>query len=143
MLYERTGKQAQARPMYERVLKLQPDQPVALNNLAYVMAESGGDLNQALTLAQRARQKMPDNADIADTLGWIYIKKNLSDNAIGIYRDLIVKRPESSTFRYHLAMALYQRGDKPQARKELQSALERKPSPQETVKIRELMGRIG
>lgn len=143
LLYERTGKEAQARPLYERILKLQPDHPVALNNLAYVMAETGGDLNQALTLAQRARQKMPDNADIADTLGWIYIKKNLSDNAVGIYRDLIVKRPQSSTFRYHLAMALYQRGDKPQARKELQGALERKPSPEETVKIKELLGRIG
>ena len=143
LLYERTGKAAQARPLYERVLKIQSDHPVALNNLAYVMAETGGDLNQALTLAQKARQKMPDNADIADTLGWIYIKKNLSDNAVGIYRDLIVKRPQSSTFRYHLAMALYQRGDKPQARKELQSALERQPSPQETVKIKELMSRIG
>jgi Flp pilus assembly protein TadD len=143
LLYERTGQGALARPLYERVLKLQPDHPVAMNNLAYVIAESGGDLDQALALAQRARQKMPDNADVSDTLGWIYIKKNLSDNAVSIYRDLIVKRPQSSTFRYHLAMALYQRGDKPQARKELQSALDRKPSPQEAAKIKELLGRIG
>jgi tetratricopeptide (TPR) repeat protein len=143
VLLEKAGKPAQARPMYEQVLKLQPDNPFALNNLAYIITEGGGDLDQALAFAQRARQKLPEDPDVADTLGWIYIKKNLSDNAINILRELVTKKPEVSTFHYHLAMALYQRGDKPEARKELQGALERKPSPEETIKIKELMGRIG
>jgi Flp pilus assembly protein TadD len=143
LLYERTGDRAQARPIYERILKMQPDHGIALNNLAYLLAESGGDLDQALSLAQRAHQKMPDNPDVSDTLGWIYLKKNLSDNAVSIFRDLVAKQPQVPTYRYHLGMALYQRGDKPQARKELQGALEHKPSPQETAKIKELLGRIG
>jgi tetratricopeptide (TPR) repeat protein len=142
-LLEKTGKREQARPIYEQILKLEPDNPFALNNLAYIITESGGDLDQALALAQRARQKLPENPDVADTLGWIYIKKNLSDNAVNIFRDLVTKKPERSTFHYHLAMALYQRGDKPEARKELLSALDRKPAPEEAVKIKELMGRIG
>ena len=86
---------------------------------------------------------MPASPEIADTLGWIYIKKNLADNAISVLRDLITKQPDVATYHYHLGMALYQRGDKPQARKELQSALERKPSATEALKIKELMGRIG
>ncbi len=143
LLYDRLGNIKEARPIYERILKLQPDHAIALNNLAYLLAENGGDLDQALALAQRARQRLPDNPDVADTLGWIYIKKNLSDNAISIFRDLVTKQPEIPTYRYHLGMALFQRGDKPEARKELQAALDRKPSPQELQKIKELMGRIG
>ena len=44
------------------------------------------DLDQALTMAQRAVQAAPKSPEIADTLGWIYIKKNLSEEAIRIFR---------------------------------------------------------
>jgi len=55
-----TGKREQAKPIYEQILKIQPDHPVALNNLAYIKAEEGVDLDQALTMAQRALQKVRD-----------------------------------------------------------------------------------
>jgi tetratricopeptide (TPR) repeat protein len=137
------GQKEQARPVYQQILKLQPDNAIALNNVAYMMAEGGGDLDQALTYAQRARQKAPDNQAIADTLGWIYIKKNLSDDAIRILRNLVTQAPGVSTYRYHLAMALFQKGDRVEARKELQAALQNRPSQDEAAKIKELMGRIG
>lgn len=143
LLLDQSGQKAEARSIYEQILKMQPDNPIALNNLAYMMAESGGDLDQALTLAQRAKQKLPQDPNVADTLGWIYIKKNLSDNAIEIFRDLATKQPDNSTYRYHLAMALFQKGDRPQAKKELQAALQRKPSKDEEKKILELMAKVG
>lgn len=143
LLLDGGGQPEQARPIYEQILKLQPDNAVALNNLAYMMAETGGDLDQALALAERAKQKLPADINVADTLGWIYIKKNLSDNAISIFRDLVTRKPDVSTFRYHLGMALYQRGDKSQARKELQTALQLKPAPGEAVKIKALMDKLG
>jgi tetratricopeptide (TPR) repeat protein len=59
VLLDSVGQQAEARGLYEHILKIQPDNPIALNNLAYIMAETGGDLDQALSLAQRARQKLP------------------------------------------------------------------------------------
>jgi tetratricopeptide (TPR) repeat protein len=143
VLLERTGKGAEARPLYEQILKTEPDNPVALNNLAYLMAETGADLDQALTMAQRARQRVPTNVDIADTLGWIYIKKNLPDNAIQIFRDLVAKNPDRAAFRYHLAMALYQKGAKPEAKKEAETALRSKPTQDEEAKIRELIAKLG
>jgi tetratricopeptide (TPR) repeat protein len=143
LLLDAQGQHAQARPIYEQILKLQPDNPLALNNLAYMMAQEGENLDQALAMAQRAKQKLPESLDVSDTLGWIYIKKNLSDNAIQIYRDLIAKQPERSTFRYHIGMALYQKGDKVQAKKELQAALQKKPSKEEEALIRELMSKLG
>ena len=90
-----------------------------LNNLAYLMTETGGNLDEALTLAQRAKQQLPNFTEVSDTIGWIYIKKNLSDSAIEIFRDLTAKVKDNPTFHYHYGMALAQKGDKGNALKEL------------------------
>ncbi|MBI3679722.1 MAG: tetratricopeptide repeat protein [Acidobacteria bacterium] len=148
LLYEEAGKRMDAKPLYEQILKLEPDNAIALNNLAYIIADTGGDLDQALTLAQRAKAKFPDQPNISDTLGWIYTKKNLTEPAIKIYRELFAKHENNSEFRqflalarYHLAVALYQKGDKPSAKRELEIALKHKPSPEDEARIRELMAR--
>jgi len=133
----------QALQVYEKILQIQPDHPVALNNLAYLLTERGTDLDRALTLALRARQKLPQDPNVADTVGWIYIKKNLSDNAAEIFRDLVRRYPNNPTFHYHLGMALYQKGDRAGARQALQTALRNKPSPEEAGKIKELLSRVG
>ena len=67
LLMEGTGKRDQAKPIYEQILKIHPDDPVALNNLAFAKAEEGVDLDQALTMAQRAVQKAPGIAQICRT----------------------------------------------------------------------------
>ena len=86
---------------------------------------------------------MPQDPNVSDTLGWIYIKKNLSDNAIQIFQELVQQYPNQATFRFHLAMALFQKGDKPRAKKELEQALKSNPPKEEAGKIRELMTRLG
>jgi tetratricopeptide (TPR) repeat protein len=137
------GRKKEAKAAYENVLRIDPDNAFALNNLAYLIAESpGGDLNQALTLAQRANQKLPQTHDVADTLGWIYLKKNLPDNALEIFRNNVTKAPKNPLYRYHLAMALYQKGDKAHARQELQTALSNGPNQEEAASIQELIGKI-
>jgi tetratricopeptide (TPR) repeat protein len=142
LMYDLEGRQPESKPLYEHVLRLQPDNAIALNNLAYQMAESGADLDQALTMAQRAKQQRPHDNNVSDTLGWIYIKKNLSDSAIGIFKDLVQKDPARATYRYHLAMALYQKGDKEQAKKELEAALKANPAKDEVAKIRDLLAKV-
>ncbi|MGH9672491.1 MAG: tetratricopeptide repeat protein [Bryobacteraceae bacterium] len=143
LAYEAMGDRVKAKPLYEQVLNLSPDNPIALNNLAYTLAETGGDLELALKYAVRARQKYPQDGDIADTLGWIYIRKNLSENAIHIFQDLVRQNPAHVTWRYHLAMALFQKGDKPNARRELEAALKNKPTRDEEGRIRELLAKTG
>ena len=59
LLLDGTGRRDQAKPIYEQILKIQPDHPIALNNLAYIKAEEGVDLDSAITMAQRALQKAP------------------------------------------------------------------------------------
>ena len=139
---DHAGRWSEARQLYEATLKTAPNNGVVLNNLAYLMAEHGGDLDDALTKAQRAKQLMPNMGEVSDTLGWIYLKKNLSQQAIDIFKELTAKAPNHSTYRYHLGMALSQQGDKLSAIKELQQALKNNPERDEKEKIQQLLSRL-
>ena len=44
--------------------------------------------------------------EFADTIGWIYLKKNLTDNALEIFENIVKSKPMEPIFRYHLALAL-------------------------------------
>ncbi len=143
LMLDGVGRRSEAKPLYEEVLRIDPNNVAALNNLAYIKAEEGTDLDNALQLAQRARQSAPRDPNVADTLGWVYIKKNLSDDAIRIYREVVVTAPNNAAFHYHLAMALYQKGDKRAAKQALEDALKHQPSPVDQQNIRELMGKVG
>ncbi|MDP9054370.1 MAG: tetratricopeptide repeat protein [Acidobacteriota bacterium] len=143
MLYEMQSKTDIARKYYEMSIKNDPNSPLALNNLAYLITQTNGDLDQALTYATRAKQRLPEHAEVNDTLGWIYLKKNLTDNAIDTFRTLVVKAPQNPTYHYHYAMALLQKGDRESAKKECQSALADKPNKQQENEIRQLMAKAG
>jgi Flp pilus assembly protein TadD len=143
LLYNRAGRDEEARTAYEEVIKLQPDNVEALNNLAYLKADQGVDLDQALAYAQRAQQKRPNDPNVVDTLALIYIHKNLTDDSLRMLRDLVTKTPNNPTFHLHLALALYQKGDRPQAKKELETAMRNKPSDREQGKIKELLAKVG
>lgn len=73
---------------------LAPGNAIALNNLAWLLLESGGDPNEALSLAQRARQMLPKSATVDDTLAAAYLKMGLRTNALAIYREMLHYLPE-------------------------------------------------
>jgi len=116
---------------------------VALNNLAYLLAETGGDLDDALTRAQRAKTLLPNLLEISDTLGWIYLKKNLTENAIDMFKELVTKEPNISTYHYHLGMAYKQKGDKTKALDQLHEALKYNPAKEEKDNIQRLIASLG
>ena len=142
LTFDHAGHTQEAKQVYEAAIKLDPSNAVALNNLAFLLAEHNGDLDDALTKGTRAKQLMPKLAEVSDTLGWIYLKKNLSDDAVKIFTDLVSDHPNQSTYRYHLAMALQQKGDKPRAIKECQEALKNNPTKDERQKIQDLLTRL-
>lgn len=67
--YQRQGDEAAAITAYERLLANNPNDAIALNNLAWMLKER--DLDRALTLAQKAAELEPDSAPILDTYGWL------------------------------------------------------------------------
>jgi tetratricopeptide (TPR) repeat protein len=142
MLYGELGRTDVAKQYYEHTLKLDAADPLALNNLAYLLAENNGDLNEALSYAQRAKQRLPTFTEITDTLGWIYMKKNLPDSAIDNFKTLVVQAPQNPVYHYHYAMALNQKGDRDNARKECQAALADKPTKAQEDQIRALLAKL-
>jgi tetratricopeptide (TPR) repeat protein len=142
MLFEALGKKTEAHDAYNKVLALQPENALALNNLAYLNADSGTNLDQAMTFAQRAKQKAPDNPDVSDTLGYVYYQKNLNAEAVRIFRQNVQDHPQNSMFHFHLAMALLKQGDKEGAREEATKALAN-AVPAQQDKIRLFVNQIG
>ena len=82
ILLEQEGRPVDARKHYEQALNVDPRAAVPANNLAWLMAEGGENLDMALQLAQAAKAALPDRAEINDTLGWIYYRKGLNTLAI-------------------------------------------------------------
>ena len=141
-ILDQMGRTREATTAYQKALRIDPENIVALNNLAYMQAETGGDLDLALRYAETAKRKAPGNLQIDDTLGWIYVKKNLTDNALVIFRDLVKKQPGNPTFRYHLGIAYAQRGEAVRAKEELSAALKASPSTKEAEEIRKALSRL-
>ena len=75
-------------------------------------------------------------------MGYVYLKKNLNDSAIQVFRGLAKKYPNDSSFHYHLGLALIQTGDKSRARSELAAALSNHPAADLRRKIETAIAKI-
>ena len=137
------GQKAQALESYRRALQMKPDNASLMNATAYLMAETGGSLDEALKLAQKAVASNPQQPNFSDTLGWIYFKKDLNDSAVQVFLNLTRKNPENATFHYHFGMALLKKGDKKMAESELKAALSKKPSDDVRHDIETALQKIG
>jgi tetratricopeptide (TPR) repeat protein len=127
-----------ARIYYEKALKIDQNNPVALNNLAYLIAQTNGDLNQALTYATEAKQRLPSFLEVSDTIGLIYLKKNSAASAIDEFQRLVAEAPLDPTYHYHYAMALNQKGDTADAKAQCEVALSNRPQKPLEAQIRTL-----
>ena len=141
-LQEQMGKNTEAVANYRKALSETPDDPVVLNNLAYLLAETGGDLDEALRLVSTGVKKAPGNANLQDTMAWIQIKKGDVAAALPILSSITDKYPNDATFRYHYGVALLRKGDRTEAREQLQTALSKKPSQETAVQIRMLLSQV-
>lgn len=142
-LLEALGKTKEAIAAYNKVLGVDPENALAMNNLAFLNAQNGTNLDQAMTYAERAKKQFPDNPDITDTLGYVYYQKNLNNEAVRIFRQIVQEHPQNGTFHFHLAMALLKEGDKDGARSEAEKALKNTSQPDQQSKIRSFVSQIG
>ena len=123
MILQQQGKDDEARRRYERIVEADPHAVVAANNLAWMYASRGEQLDRALQLAQAAKAEVPDHPEVNDTLAFVYLKKQLPSLAIPLLRLAVEKEPANPAFHYHLGLAYSQTGDKAAARQALERAL--------------------
>jgi Tfp pilus assembly protein PilF len=126
MILQAQGNAAEARKRYEQALASDQRAGVAANNLALLYVDSGENLDMALQLAQTAVGSMPEVPEILDTLGWIYYKKNLPNQAIPQLTKAVDKQPKNPVFLYHLGLAQVQARDPEAGRQSLGRALKLK-----------------
>jgi tetratricopeptide (TPR) repeat protein len=123
MIHEQKKEYDKARTRYEEVLKLNPRFGPAANNLAWLLNEQGGNLDLALSYAQTAREQQPNDPNVADTLGWIYYKKNAYLKASSLLKEAAEKLPNNPVILYHYGLAQHKNGDIDGAKKSLQTSL--------------------
>lgn len=128
MILQLQGKDSEAQKRYEKVLQIDPRAPVAANNLAWMYAEGKGNIDVALQLAQTAKASLPDAAEVNDTLGWIYCKKDMAGLAIRPLQQAVEKDGRNPAYHYHLGVAYAKAGDKSRAKTSLETALKLSPS---------------
>jgi tetratricopeptide (TPR) repeat protein len=120
---------------------MNPRAAVASNNLAWLYAEGGGNLDVALQLAQAAHAQLTDNPQVNDTLGWVYYKKGLSTKAVASFRESL-QAGGNPVYQYHLGLAYAQHGDKQEARKALEQALQLNPKFEGAADVRRLLAEM-
>lgn len=103
---EGTGERPASLDALRRCLDLDPDFAEALNHLAYVWAEAGENLGEALDYSLRSLAGDPDNAAYLDTLGWIYYRQGNLPEAVRHLHRAARLRPGDETIAGHLRDAL-------------------------------------
>lgn len=132
ILEDSRGNTAEAEKSYRRALEIAPETPIAANNLAWLIADNQGNLDEALQLATAAVAKNQTVAGFYDTLGWVYLKKGLASPAVEQMKKAVslddANAQKTGTapnpgYRVRLGMALAKAGDKASARREAEASL--------------------
>jgi tetratricopeptide (TPR) repeat protein len=119
----RSGDLEGAKAAYRAVLKTDAENSAAQNNLAWILADQGKDLEEALTLATAATRREPDYADGQDTLGWVHYRRGEYPQAITAFSSAKKLAPTRGDIAAHLGMAYAKAGRKQEALVELRRAL--------------------
>jgi tetratricopeptide (TPR) repeat protein len=116
------GNSAAAIAQYRKVLEKDSRNVMALDNLAYLLANQANQPDEALKYAQEAKELAPYDPAVDDTLGWVYYRKGLYPMAKERFEGAVAKEP-NAVRRYHLAMTYFKSGDRPRGTAQLNQAL--------------------
>lgn len=141
------GQFAQAEAAYLNVLSVDPENVIALNNLAWIMAPNSGKASQALTYIDRAIGVAGRTGELLDTRARVHIAGGNYDQAV---RDLNEALTDDATsLRYfHLAVAKLKQNRSAEAvdafrQATAQGLTEHQVHPEDLPAYRALMTQVG
>ena len=136
-----SNKPEQAEQQYKLVLDSQPENMLALNNLAYLtaMQKKPG----AVALAERAHKLAPDAPAVMDTLAFCLAAEQQLPRAIELQTKAVAAAPDAAQFRLQLAKLHLQAGDKPAARTALNALVKLGPNYPRQAEVTELLKSTG
>jgi len=136
----RTKDYAAAGQHYKAVLAEQPQNAVALNNLAWVSGQLGDP--KAIAYGEQALALAPESPAIQDTLGWLLVEKGDLARGVDLLRKAAARAPNAAEIRLHLARALIKSGDKGGARKELEAIVKLEQQPAARAEAEKLLATL-
>ena len=107
-----------AEALYRTVLDVQPNNALALNNVAWLLVKQGKP--GSLEMAQKANDALPGRPQLMDTLALALAANQQLPKAMEIQKSAIQRSPADPALKLTLAKLLIQSGDKPFARAELE-----------------------
>lgn len=107
--YAESGENSKAIAEYESILRAQPKNVGALNNLAWLYHQSRDQ--KALATAQQAYALAGESPLVADTLGWILLEAGRVAEALPILKSAAEAAPQHADIQFHYAAALARSGD--------------------------------
>lgn len=119
--YESRGLHEKARARYTRILTVEPDHAIALNNLAYSLAVHANQPAQALPTAERAF-RLSRVPNVADTLAWIHHLMGNDRAASPLIENAVAEAPTSVDLLIHAAVIRAALGETTRARAALDAA---------------------
>lgn len=132
---ERQGKWAASEADLKEALRLNPDQPDALNYLAYSWVDRGERLGEAVAMLERAFAQAPGSGAIADSLGWAYFKLGRTEDALAKLERAWALDPADPTINDHLGDVYAKLGRRNDAILLWRRALTLKPSDADRAAI--------
>ena len=117
------GDTTEAGTIYSAVLQKWPDFAPAQKRLAAIYANDPSNANKGYELANKARRAMPDDPDLAKTLGVLSFQRKDYSRAIQLLQQSESKKPLDGKSLFALGMAHFQLGHKSDAKKDLDRAL--------------------
>lgn len=81
-LYVQKGELRKGEEILEKILEVNPDNTQANNDLGYLWADQGKNLEQAEKMIRKALVAEPDNGAYLDSLGWVLFKLGKLEEAV-------------------------------------------------------------
>ncbi len=135
------GRLDKALAQYEWLATQRPDNPVVLNNLAYLYDWKHDA--RARATAEKAMKLAPASGSVADTLGWILAEQGDSAGAAKYLTQASASQPADATIQYHYAVVLSKTGKADQARGVLQKLLKLNIQPATRNQAQLLLVKLG
>ncbi len=117
------GELDKAKDAYEKLVRDDPSDPVALNNLSWLVVKD--DPSRALSLAQRAAKADPASVNNLDTLGTMQMNRSDFKGAVASLQKAHDMQPDNPEISYRLAVALEAGGQGAAAQTILQALVQR------------------
>ena len=101
-LAEREKHYDQAEQLFHKVLEIDPNNAITLNNLGYMLADKTTRYSDALKYIRKAVELEPMNGAYLDSLGWTYFKLGQYESAEDNLRKAVERTSTDPTVHDHL-----------------------------------------